>query len=87
MGGTGCWAHSARPVCGNCESCRRVRRPSIASLLLAILPFVGMCFTVPLWDRVLPTVMGVPFNMFWMMAWIVLTSAILSVIYCLERRR
>jgi 4-amino-4-deoxy-L-arabinose transferase-like glycosyltransferase len=64
-----------------------VRRPSIASLLLAILPFVGMCFTVPLWDRVHPTVLEVPFNMFWMMAWIVLTSAILSVIYCLERRR
>jgi hypothetical protein len=46
-----------------------------------------MCFSVPLWDRVLPTVLGIPFNMFWMMAWIVLTSAILSAIYRLERRR
>jgi hypothetical protein len=64
-----------------------VRRPSIASILLAVVPFVAMCFSVSLWDRVFPTVLGIPFNMFWMLAWIVLTSAILSVIYHLERRR
>jgi hypothetical protein len=64
-----------------------VRRPLAASILLAIVPFVGMCFSVPLWDRVLPTVLGIPFNLFWMMAWIVLTSAILSAIYHLEKRR
>jgi hypothetical protein len=32
-------------------------------------------------------VLGIPFNIFWMMAWIVLTSAALSVIYRMEKGR
>jgi hypothetical protein len=64
-----------------------VKRPSIASIVLAILPFVGMCFSVSFWDRVSPTVMGIPFNMIWMLAWIVLTSAAMSVAYLIEKRR
>jgi hypothetical protein len=32
-----------------------------------------MCFSVPLWDRVEPLVLGLPFNLFWLILWIVLT--------------
>ena len=45
-----------------------------------------MCFSVSFWDRVSPTVMGIPFNMIWMLAWIVLTSAAMSVAYLIEKR-
>jgi hypothetical protein len=31
--------------------------------------------------------MGIPFNMIWMLAWIVLTSAAMSVAYLIEKRR
>jgi hypothetical protein len=48
-------------------------KPSLLALGLAFIPFVGMCFSVPLWDRVHPFVLGLPFNLFWLTAWIVLT--------------
>lgn len=64
-----------------------MRRPSLSALLVAALPFVGMCFTVSLWDRVQPMVLGLPFNLFWLMAWIVLTSVCLRIVYHIETRR
>jgi hypothetical protein len=47
------------------------------SIVLALIPFVAMCFTVPLWDRVYPMVFGLPFNLFWLLAWVLLTSVCL----------
>jgi uncharacterized protein DUF3311 len=54
---------------------------------LALIPFLGMCFSVPLWDRVAPRVLGLPFNMFWLLAWLVLTPALMSIAYSIERKR
>jgi hypothetical protein len=84
---------SARPILlgkprGFFDSRRRViKRPSIVSLLLALIPFVGMCFSVALWDRVTPRVFGLPFNMFWPLAWLFLLPAVMSLIYRLEKKR
>ena len=64
-----------------------VRRPSIAALLLGLIPFVAMCFSVSLWDRVHPMVLGLPFNLFWLLAWIVLTPVCLRVAYLVETSR
>jgi hypothetical protein len=63
-----------------------VRRPSRASLLIALIPFAAMCFSVPLWDRVEPMVLGLPFNLFWLLVWIVLSSACLRAAYRVESR-
>jgi hypothetical protein len=63
-----------------------VRRPSRASLLIALIPFAAMCFSVPLWDRVEPMVLGLPFNLFWLLAWIVLSSICLRAAYRVENR-
>jgi hypothetical protein len=52
-----------------------MRRPSIGAMILGLIPFAAMCFSVPAWDRVHPIVFGLPFNLFWLLAWIVLTSA------------
>jgi hypothetical protein len=46
-----------------------------------------MCFSVALWDRLSPHVMGLPFNMFWIMSWIVATPLLMSVVRAIERRR
>ena len=51
-----------------------MRRPLWRTLGLVSAPFVGMCLSVPLWDRVHPVVLGMPFNLFWISAWIPLTS-------------
>jgi hypothetical protein len=33
-----------------------VKRPSLGSILLALIPFIAVCFSVSLWDRINPTV-------------------------------
>jgi hypothetical protein len=43
-----------------------------------------MCFSVALWDRVEPMVFGLPFNLFWLIVWVVLTSCCMWVAYRLE---
>jgi hypothetical protein len=51
-----------------------VKKPSAGALLLAFIPFVAMCFTVGFWDRVYPMIFGLPFNLAWLMGWIVLST-------------
>jgi hypothetical protein len=62
------------------------KRPRLPSLLLALIPFIAMCFSVPLWDRIYPTVLGLPFNFFWLTLWIVLTPLCMWAAYRIETR-
>lgn len=64
-----------------------MRKPSLKSLLFASIPFVAMCFTVPLWDHVYPMVLGLPFNLFWLMLWTLLTPVCLWRAYHVEASR
>jgi Protein of unknown function (DUF3311) len=61
-----------------------MNRNNVFSFLLASLPFLAICFAVPLWDGVYPLVLGLPFNMFWLIAWMPLTSLCLWVVYRLR---
>jgi hypothetical protein len=54
---------------------------------LAVVPAVGMLGGVPFANRVTPYVFGLPFLLFWVTAWVVLTSAIMWLIYALDRAR
>lgn len=54
---------------------------------LAVVPAVGMLGGVPLANRVRPFVLGLPFLLFWVTAWVVLTSVIMWLIYALDRAR
>jgi hypothetical protein len=63
-----------------------VKKPSLAALVLAFIPFVAMCFTVALWDRVDPLIFGLPFNLAWLLCWIVLSSVCLRFAYRIETR-
>ena len=51
----------------------RLKRPSCGSILMGLVPFAATCFSVSIWDRVYPMVLGIPFNFFWLISWIVLT--------------
>lgn len=64
-----------------------IKRPSLGALLLALIPFAAMCFSVSLWDRVEPMVLGIPFNMFWLIGWIVVTTLCMWAAYRLEAAR
>ena len=64
-----------------------MKRPTLLSLVLSSVPFVGMCFSVSLWDRIEPRVLGIPFNLAWVMTWLVLTPLVMAIVYRLERNR
>lgn len=46
-----------------------------------------MCFSVAAWDRVYPMILGLPFNLFWLLSWIVLTSICMWAAYRVEASR
>jgi len=53
---------------------------------LAVVPAIGMLGGVPFANRVEPYVLGLPFLLFWIVAWVVGTSAITALIYVLDQR-
>jgi uncharacterized protein DUF3311 len=65
----------------------RANRPSPGAILLGLIPFAAACFSVPLWDRVYPMVLGLPFNFFWLISWLLLTPLCMWGAYWLETHR
>jgi len=63
------------------------QRPSAGALLVALIPFVAICFSVSLWDRLEPRILGLPFNFAWLMGWTVLTPLCLWAAYRMEAAR
>ena len=54
---------------------------------MGLIPFLGMCFTVSWWDRVLPMIFGLPFNLFWLLLWIALSSVCMAFAHRIEEVR
>ena len=54
---------------------------------LAVLPTIGLLGGVPFANHVRPYVLGLPLLLFWIVAWVVATSALLGVVYALDRAR
>lgn len=55
--------------------------------MLGLIPFVAMCLSVSLWDRIYPMVLGLPFNLAWLIAWIGLSSVCMLAAYRVEAAR
>jgi len=49
--------------------------------LLALLPFAALLIGPFFLNRVEPTILGLPFLLAWCVAWVVLTSAIMAIIF------
>jgi Protein of unknown function (DUF3311) len=77
----------ARLAAGYNRRLMRVRKPSLGAVLLGLIPFIAMCLSVSLWDRVEPMILGLPFNLFWLIAWIVLSSLCMWAAYRVEAAR
>jgi hypothetical protein len=60
--------------------------PSWTALLLGLIPFLAICFTVGLWDRIYPVVAGLPFNIFWLILWTLLAPLCMWGAYRAEQR-
>jgi Protein of unknown function (DUF3311) len=52
---------------------------------LALLPTIGLLGGIPFANRVEPFVLGLPFFLFWIVAWVVATSAIMGIVWALDR--
>ena len=63
-----------------------MHKPTKAAILIGLIPFIAMCFAVPLWDRLYPFIFGLPFNMFWIVIWIVLAPLCMYFAYRVERK-
>ena len=64
-----------------------VYKPSIGAILWALIPFIAICFSVSLWDRIHPMILGLPFNFFWLITWLLLTPVCMWGAYRQEARR
>jgi uncharacterized protein DUF3311 len=62
-------------------------KPSALSVLLGLVPFFGVCFSVALWDRVYPMILGLPFNLAWLLCWVVLSALCVAGAYRIEAAR
>lgn len=52
--------------------------------VLAFIPFLGVLGGIFFANRVEPYVLGLPFILFWIVAWVVLTSVLMTIIYMLD---
>lgn len=52
--------------------------------VLALLPFLGVLVGACFFNRVTPLVFGLPVLLAWLLLWLLLTSAIMALIYCLD---
>ncbi len=64
-----------------------MQRPALRSILLGLIPFAATCFSASLWDRIHPLILGIPFNFFWSILWMVLTPVCLWGAYRIETQR
>ena len=64
-----------------------MKRPSLGAILIALIPFFAICFSVSAWDRIYPMVLGLPFNFFWLLSWTVLTPVCMWGAYRVEMAR
>jgi hypothetical protein len=54
---------------------------------LTALPFAGVLVGIFFVNTVDPYVLGLPFVLFWLVLWVVLTAAIMAIVGALDRRR
>jgi hypothetical protein len=60
------------------------RREGVMFRALALLPFLAMLIGPFFLNRVTPFILGMPFLLAWLVAWILLTAAIMAVIFKLD---
>lgn len=56
------------------------------ALMLGAVPFLTLVLALPLVNRERPVILGLPFLLFWILAWVVLTPVFLYAAYRLEKK-
>lgn len=63
-----------------------MQKGTIYALILGAVPFVTLVFALPLVNRVEPIILGLPFLLFWILAWVIATPFLLFAAYLLEKK-
>lgn len=63
-----------------------MRKGTKLALILAAIPFVTLVFALPLVNRLTPVILGLPFLLFWILAWVALTPLVLFLAYRVEKK-
>jgi hypothetical protein len=63
-----------------------MRKGTIYALILGAVPFITLVFALPLVNRVYPIILGLPFILFWILSWVILTPFILFLAYRAEKK-
>ena len=56
------------------------------ALCIGAIPFLTLVLALPFVNRIEPVVLGLPFLLFWILVWVVLTPLLLLIAYLLERK-
>ncbi len=57
------------------------------SVVLGSIPFLTLVLALPFVNRLRPVILGLPFILFWILCWILLTPVLLFAAYRCESRR
>ncbi|WP_455920171.1 DUF3311 domain-containing protein [Priestia megaterium] len=52
--------------------------------VLSLLPFIGVLGFLPFVNKVTPFILGMPFFLFWIVMWVVLTTFIMAIVYKMD---
>jgi hypothetical protein len=63
------------------------KRHPLVALLLALVPVVALVGGLPFANRLEPLVLGLPFLLFWILGWVLVTPIFLGVAYALVGRK
>ena len=56
------------------------------ALILGAVPFMTLVFALPFVNRIKPVILGLPFLLFWILTWVLLTPLILLLAYFVEKK-
>ncbi|KQL49673.1 permease [Brevibacillus choshinensis] len=52
--------------------------------VLGLIPFIGMLGGLPFANKATPLVLGLPFLLFWIVLWVILTSVVMAIVNFLD---
>ena len=56
------------------------------NIALGIIPTVGMLGGIPFMNRERPLILGLPPILAWIVAWVLITSALMGILFLIDRR-
>ena len=63
-----------------------MQKGTLLALMLGALPFLMLVFALPFVNRLEPVILGMPFLLFWILAWVIATPFLLFAAYVVEKK-